>query len=36
MSEKEYYREQIIEMVKVIQNEEWLCFVYHMAKRLIK
>lgn len=30
MSEKEYYREQIIEMVKVIQNERYLAFIYDM------
>lgn len=30
MSEKEYYREQIIEMVKAIQNERYLAFIYDM------
>lgn len=36
MKEKEFYREQIIEMVGKIENAEWLHFIHRMIKNLIK
>lgn len=33
---KEDYRKQIIEMVKKIDNSEWLHFIHRMIKNLIK
>lgn len=35
MKEKEYYKEQIIEMVEKIENIEWLRFIHRMVKNLI-
>lgn len=36
MREKEWYREQIIGMVKKIENVEWLRFIHRMIKNLIE
>lgn len=36
MAEKEFYKEQIIEMVGKINNSEWLMFIHRMIKNLIE
>lgn len=35
MNNKEYYREQIIEMVKKIDDTEWLRFIHRMLKNFL-
>lgn len=36
MNEKEVYRERIIEMVKKIDNIDWLKAVYALLKKLLE
>lgn len=36
MNEKEFYREQIIEMVQKIENAYWLRSIYIFIKTLIE
>lgn len=33
---KDYYREKIIEIVKKLDNEEWLRFLYKIVQNLAK
>lgn len=36
MKEKEYYREQIVEMIQKIDNIEWLVFIHRIIENLLK
>lgn len=36
MKEKEYYREQITEMIQKIDNIEWLVFIHRIIENLLK